>query len=302
MSKEGVSVIQVAVAIAVAGIIAMMATPVVDSSVARARRSEATFNLQHITSLQKSYFELENKFSALPLIGYNGNGNHKCDDLSNTLGFNFSSKKECETLRYNYKTEPVGNDTSYQRNYQAIAYAPSDHKDYYIYPGCDGTGSSGTGKNSGDLLKVWHMSGAQVCRNILDFCPQPPSASVSDGCANLASFVPISSPHSSPSPPSNPAPPANPAPPTNCTSCSSVCSTWSAWGSWGSWSACSNGSQTRTRIRSRTCAGCSNCSVSDTDTDTRTCSSSCSSTCGNWGNWSYGVVAPKKRTVLTSSL
>ena len=56
MSREGVSVIQVAVAISVAGIIALMATPVVDQTVARARRAEATFNLKHIAIFAKISF------------------------------------------------------------------------------------------------------------------------------------------------------------------------------------------------------------------------------------------------------
>ena len=304
MNREGVSVIQIAVAISVAGIIALMVTPVVDHTVARARRAEATFNLKHIANLQKTHFEQENKFASFPQIGYTGNGNHSCNNLTNALGFTLA-KEECESLRYNYKTEPVGTDIFYYNNYSAIAHAPSDHQDYYVYPGCEGAGSSNTNKNYGDMLAVWHMSDPQVCRNIISFCPAPLSNAAVDGCATLANLVPAN-------PLVGVSPQVPSSPPPACTTCSCCC------GSLGSGSTtwlpdpstvCSGVSFTQTgtykRHRSCNCPANLNCPTTWTNPNTTTrqnvgtkicCNNSCSAGCGNWSSGTWSQWSPSRST------
>ena len=74
---------------------------------------------------------------------------------------------------------------------------------------------------------------------------------------------------------------------------------WGSWSGWGRWSACANGTQTRTRTRSKTvveeCGG--TCAGSPTGTGTRNCTDD---RCGPWSAWSAWSPAPSTVACDTS--
>ena len=133
-SDSGLTLIELAVVVAIVGILATLAGPSFKMFIAKARQTEAKINLAHIETLQSSYmFEFDSYFSGLDIGGASG----KCATANkkNELGFR---PKGCDRLRYNYS----GSATT-------IANA-SGSGDYRIFPGCmqaDGwTNTIATGK------------------------------------------------------------------------------------------------------------------------------------------------------------
>ena len=155
---------EIAVALTILGILAVLVTPRAASFLVQARRGEAKVNLEHIKHLQAIYrVEHGSANSSTWEVGYTGAGTSKCDntaaELFNPLGFN---PKGCRSLRYSYYIDG----TDY------YAYGRSDHAGKWIYPDCEGGWTTKEcGKKSGDLIRTSDSTSISVCRNIVEYCP-----------------------------------------------------------------------------------------------------------------------------------
>ena len=155
---------EIAVALTILGILAVLVTPRAASFLVQARRGEAKVNLEHIKHLQAIYrVEHGSANSSAWEVGYTGAGTSKCDntaaELFNPLGFN---PKGCRSLRYSYYIDG----TDY------YAYGRSDHAGKWIYPDCEGGWTTKEcGKKSGDLIRTSDSTSISVCRNIVEYCP-----------------------------------------------------------------------------------------------------------------------------------
>ena len=157
---------EIAVALTILGILAVLVTPRAASFLVQARRGEAKVNLEHIKHLQAIYrVEHGSANSSAWKVGYTGAGTSKCAgtaaELLNPLGF---SPKGCSSLRYSY----------YVRSGHYYAFGPSDYGGKWIYPDCSGGTASECTSNPhtyGDLIKTSDSMPIEVCRNIVKYCP-----------------------------------------------------------------------------------------------------------------------------------
>ena len=159
----GFSLVELMVAVGIVGILATLAMPRYKSFMAQARRGEARLHLHTIHALQENYkVEHSNHYAGLK-VGYFLTGS-ECDDvddsdndLDNKLGFR---PNDCEHLRYGYTSSGGGR-----------AFAPSNKNKRWIYPDCNGAGSSECGSAQGDIVTMFANGTPVVCRNINKYCP-----------------------------------------------------------------------------------------------------------------------------------
>ena len=164
--QSAFSLPEIAVALTILGILAVLVTPRAASFLVQARRGEAKVNLEHIKHLQAIYrVEHGSANSSAWKVGYTGAGTSKCAgtaaELLNPLGF---SPKGCSSLRYSY----------YVRSGHYYAFGPSDYGGKWIYPDCSGGTASECTSNPhtyGDLIKTSDSTPIEVCRNIVKYCP-----------------------------------------------------------------------------------------------------------------------------------
>ena len=175
---------ELAVALTILGILAVLVVPRAASFLVQARRGEAKANLAHIKSLQAIYKLEHSSISSGWTVGYNKTENcsETTGQLLNRLGFN---PKGCEHLRYSYWVE---GSTYY-------AWGPSDKDGKWIYPDCEGgTEIKCGGATAGDKLKTSDSEPIEVCRNIVKYCPGGgaggnPPPSLSKTCASPPTTV-----------------------------------------------------------------------------------------------------------------
>lgn len=167
--NTGFSLVELMVVIGIIGIIVCFAMPRYRAHVVRGYRAEARVNLKQIASLQGIYRSLHNKYTDMPTVGYAGGGVTNCSDthLNNALGF---TPPECVNTRYGYT---VTGDTT---QFTAVAYAPSDTDERWIYSHCNGAGAAQYGKTQGDVLVATHNLDVRVCRNIIKYCTDTTSS------------------------------------------------------------------------------------------------------------------------------
>ena len=179
MNSNGFTLMGMAVTVATIGILAVMARPAVETMYARARRAEVKANLHEIKAVQTAHIRANGMVYEFDKFGYMGSGVYKCavaDLPGSVFGW---TPAGCRSLRYNYETiagvpqaSAVSSGTPLSRNtYEVIAHAPGDQGAQYIYVGCNGAGSSIYGQSSGDVWRLRMGGIPEVCRNILDFCP-----------------------------------------------------------------------------------------------------------------------------------
>ena len=247
----GFSLVELMVVVGIIGILVALALPRYRAFAVRGYRAEARVNLGHIATLQGIYRSLHNKYASMPTIGYVGGGSTNCADIYFDAAFNALSFQppECENLHYGYTV------TGDATQFTAVAYAPSDAGERWIYGGCDGAGAVEYGKSQGDLLVATHALDTRVCRNIIKYCPDPTA-----GGSNTSTC-------------------GTTQPPPCRSSCAAACGAWT-YNSWGSWSPSTNSrcagtnfTQTRQRLGQRICpynlCGGTSCPLHDTDSNSR---------------------------------
>ena len=158
---------ELAVALTILGILAVLVVPRAASFLVQARRGEAKVNLEHIKGLQAVYRIENGQISDGWIVGHSGTGD-KCakdkDELLNPLGF---SPKGCNELRYSYYVDGA----------DYYAYGPSDGENKWIYPDCQGGSAiAECGATSGDKLRLTPDTAStskliEVCRDIIKYCP-----------------------------------------------------------------------------------------------------------------------------------
>ena len=167
----GFTIVELAVALAVVGVLAVTVTPTYQSSVARSRRAEARVNLQEIASLQGIYVMENDVYATLPKRGHIGGGVYECDDApgeDNALGFR---PEDCRSMRYGYKSD--GTPTTFG----AIAQASPPMN---VYPGC----------TTKDSLELTHDTEIRVCIDAVKNCPGDGNeGSCTVGCSSSTSYT-----------------------------------------------------------------------------------------------------------------
>ena len=190
----GFSLVELMVVVGIIGILVALALPRYRAFAVRGYRAEARVNLGHIAALQGIYRSLHNKYASMPTIGYIGSGVTNCSDLylNNKLGF---QPTECANTRYGYTV------TGDAAQFTAIAYAPSDADERWVYGGCDGAGTVEYGKSQGDVLVGTHDLDVRVYRNIIKYCPDSTTTgNVASPCGAPPSAPPLPTPTLTPTP------------------------------------------------------------------------------------------------------
>ena len=197
MDKKGFTLMGMAVTVATIGILAVMARPAIETMYARGRQGEVKTNLHEIKVVQTTHVLNNGGVYGFDQFGYTGGGNYKCsasDMPGETFGWN---PLGCNSLRYNYESrvQPAG--SGKLAGYELVAHAPADQGEQYLYIGCNGAGSSIYGQASGDVWRLRMGGNPEVCRSIMDFCPDV-SSKASKRCegerfAGINSFVPTTS-------------------------------------------------------------------------------------------------------------
>ena len=307
----GFSLVELMVVVGVLGILVALAVPRYQAFVVRGHRAEARVNLGQLATLQGVYRGQHLKYASMWNVGYAGSGVSDCGahHFDNALGFQLN---ECENSRYGYT---VSGDAA---QFTAVAYAPSDADGRWVYGDCSGRGATQHGKYQGDVLVATHKLDMQVCRNIINYCPDPnQSGNVASNCGIPPPSVP---------PPVAPPPPPPPIlPPPVCeNSCASACGAWT-YDSWSAWSPATSSecagvrfAQARSRDMNRTCSNlCAGvtCPLVDTEAEDQIaigskpcgttpppCNNSCATACTSWtyNSWSAWLPSTASRCIGTS--
>ena len=180
MNSNGFTLMGMAVTVATIGILAVMAMPAVETMFTRARQAEVKSNLHEIKAVQTAHIRVAGIVYGFDKFGYAGSGKYKCA-AGDLPGAAFGwTPAACQTLRYNYtavagkpQASAAGSGAAAwtTNTYEVIAHAPADQGEQYLYVGCNGAGSSIYGHSSGDVWRLRMGGNPEVCRSIMDFCP-----------------------------------------------------------------------------------------------------------------------------------
>ena len=180
MNSNGFTLMGMAVTVATIGILAVMAMPAVETMFTRARQAEVKSNLHEIKAVQTAHIRVAGIVYGFDKFGYAGSGKYKCA-AGDLPGAAFGwTPAACQTLRYNYtavagkpQASAAGSGAAAwtTNTYEVIAHAPADQGEQYLYVGCNGAGSSIYGHSSGDVWRLRMGGSPEVCRSIMDFCP-----------------------------------------------------------------------------------------------------------------------------------
>ena len=153
--KEGFSVVEMMVVVAIIGALSVMAFSAYRSTTAKARQAEAKVNLKQIGDLMDVRQYEKGKYEdKLGVVG--AGGNCSSNALKNELGYR---PKDCTKLRYKYDITSIGVGT-----FTSEAENDPDAPNYgYIWPGCT-TNDLWRGNEKG---KIWQPTDA---KNVLKQC------------------------------------------------------------------------------------------------------------------------------------
>ncbi len=141
-TEQGLSLIELMIVVAIIGILAAVAIPKFQFFMAKARQTEVKTNLNHIYTLQTSYFADNDSYALLPVVGYSINSGSggvvtNCN-LPNDIGFNLT---DCRKVRYFYNVlTPLSNISSgflVQAASGGTGIPGITVGENLIFPGCD---------------------------------------------------------------------------------------------------------------------------------------------------------------------
>jgi len=111
--RQGFSLIELMIVVAIIGILAGLAVPRFQSFQAKARQSEAKTNLAHMYTLEQSYYGDNEKFAVVAKTGGGVLGAAGDCTATNVIGFRVTP---CNKSRYAYTATTANSDTEFTGN------------------------------------------------------------------------------------------------------------------------------------------------------------------------------------------
>lgn len=100
--KDGFSLVELMVVVAIIGILATLAIPKFATFQAKARQSEAKTNLGALFALESAYAVDNGAYVDIGLVGRNGPAATACTAATVTNALGFKPLGKCENIRYGY--------------------------------------------------------------------------------------------------------------------------------------------------------------------------------------------------------